>query len=162
MKDKTNRTAGKDKKNRRKGRRQKPQRSVADRLAAFEADIARVRTREEARLIRVARKAGVFSRRIRTADLARMFATALDTHVKTSQLRQLEVKMTTFKRKTTAEERRLDARRKILLGSFLIAQFEHKPELKAQMQPELEQFLDQHRDAMVATANKELLADFLK
>ena len=103
-----------------------------------------------------------FSRRIRTDDLARMFATALDTHVKTSQLKQLEVKMTTLKRKATAEERRLDARRKILLGSFLIAQFEHKPELKAEMQPELDKFLDQHRDPKVAKANKEVLAEFLK
>ncbi len=144
-----------------KGRRKRPKRSVAERVAALEADIARVRTREEARLIRVARKAGVFSRRIRTADLARLFATVPEEQVKASQLKQLEVKMTTLKRKATAEERRLDARRKILLGSFLIAQFEHKPDLKAEMQPELKKFLDQHRDAKVAKANKKLLADFL-
>ena len=146
----------------RKRRRQGPRRSVAERLDALEGDIARVRAREEARLIRVARKAGVFSRRFRTAELERLFASALEGQVKASQLRQLEVKMTTLKRKSTAEERRLDARRKILLGSFLIAQFEHKPNLKAEMQPELEKFLDQHRDAKVAKANKDLLAEFLK
>ena len=146
----------------RKTRKPGPKRSVAERLAALDADIDRVRTREEARLIRVARKAGYFKRRFRTDALARLFATALENHGKASQLRQLEVKMTTLKRKSTAEERRLDARRKILLGSFIIAQFEHKPELRAQMQPELEKFLDLHRDARVAKANKDLLADFLK
>ena len=153
--------AGKEQKRKARRHSRGPHRPVADRLAALRADIDRVRTREEARLIRVARKAGYFKRRVKTADLARLFAPVLETHEKASQLEQLEVKMTATKRKATAEERRLDARRKILLGSFLIAQFEHKPDLKADMQPELEKFLDLHKDAKVATANKALLADFL-
>ena len=62
----------------------------------------------------------------------------------------------------SAQERRDDTRRKILLGSFLIAQFEHKPEMLAQMQPEIEQFLDQHKDKTVAQANKSLLSEWLK
>ena len=33
--------------------------------------------------------------------------------------------------KATAEERRLDALHNILLGSFLIAQVQHKPQVKA-------------------------------
>jgi len=147
---------------RRQPRRPGPKRSVAERLAGIRSDIDRVRAREEARLIRVARKAGYFNRRFRTAEVERLFAAGLDRKVKTSQLRQLEMKMTALKRKATAEQRRLDARRKILLGSFLIAQFEHKPDLKAQMQPELDRFLDLHRDPGVAKANKALLADFLE
>lgn len=146
----------------RKRRELKPNPPVAERLASLGADIDRVRAREETRLIRIAREAGYFKRRIRTDTLRHLFAPCADTPSQLSQLKRLEMKMTALKRKATAEERRLDARRKILLGSFLIAQFEHKPDLKAEMQPELDRFLDQHRDAKVAAGNKALLADFLK
>lgn len=142
----------------------KPRRPMAERIATLEADIARVRSREEARLIRVARKAGYFRTRISTAGIKALFETAPRQTPRTprhSQLTKLETEMTRLTHQTTAEARRDDARRKILLGAFLIAQFEHKPKLRAEMTPELDQFLDQHRDPKVAAANKALLADFL-
>lgn len=133
----------------------------AARIAALEKDVDRVRTREEGRLLRVARKAGYFDQRMSNAELMARLAPSRETPPPPSQLNKLEAALMNMKRKSAAEERREDARRKILLGAFLIAQFEQKPDLKAQMQPELERFLDQHRDANVAAGNRELLADFL-
>ena len=60
----------------------------------------------------------------------------------------------------SAQDRRDDTRRKILLGSFLIAQFEHDPTLLDQMQGEIIRFLDQHKDPNVAAGNKLLLGQW--
>ena len=59
------------------------------------------------------------------------------------------------------EARREDTRRKILLGSFLIAQMEHKPVLRADMVAELDQFLELHKDPNAVVRNKELLKEWL-
>ncbi|WP_419739473.1 hypothetical protein [Ruegeria sp.] len=116
----------------------------AEQIALLGAEAKRVRQREEARLIRTARKAGYFDRRVTNAELIRRLRPEVDRPVKQSQLQKLETRMARTKRKATEEERRLDVRRKILLGSFLIAQLEHKPEIKTLVQDELPNFLDQH------------------
>lgn len=127
------------------------------------ANIERVRKREEARLIKLAKKAGLFDWRIKTADLEALLSSglkALDPRQQ-SQLSKLETAMAQAKKKQSEHERRQDAQRKILLGSFLIAQMRHKPVLKADLIPELEQFLDQHKDPNIAKRNKELLKEWL-
>ena len=123
----------------------------------------KVRAREEARLLRVAKKLGLFEWRITTAELEQMFTKGLKAcdPQKQSQLSRLETEMVKIKQKRSEEERRLDARRKILLGSFIIAQMEHKPVLKADLIPELVQFLELHKDPKAVERNKDLLKDWL-
>jgi len=136
--------------------------SADQRLSELHSRIAQVREREEARLIKTARAAGYFDRLITTPNLR----AGLDEFLskagpRQSQLARLEQELKMAKVKQTAQERKDDARRKILLGSFLIAQFEHKPALLAQLQSELDKFLDQHKDKHVADANKALLGQWL-
>ena len=133
-----------------------------EQLALLKAEIEWRRKNEEARLIRTAHRAGYFRRRVTSAQLTRMLTPTEDEPAVTSQLMKLEIRMANVKTKATAEERRLDTRRKILLGAFLIAQAAHKPEIKAMVKAELPGFLNQHRDAKVAANNKALLAEYLE
>jgi hypothetical protein len=81
---------------------------------------------------------------------------------KFSQLRKLEDKIAMAENKISTEERKLDARRKILLGAFLMAQVKHRPEQFDWIPKELEKFLDTHTSEKIAASNKEVLADWLK
>jgi hypothetical protein len=129
--------------------------------------IAKVRRREEKRLLLIAKKVGLFDWRLSTAQLETLLSDGLDallddeTPAKTSQLSRLEISMAKAKKGQSEEARKEDARRKILLGSFLIAQMEHKPVLKADMMAELDQFLEQHKDPKAVERNKELLKERL-
>ena len=137
-----------------------PDESLADER---DAKIAHVRQREEKRLITLARKAGFFDRRVSTTEISTMFKELLKKQKtpKRSQLNRLEDQMNTAKRRQSAQERKDDARRKILLGAFIMAQIEHRPEEFTWLARELEKFLDTHPDATVAANNKLLMAEFL-
>lgn len=133
------------------------------RIEALQAKIDTVQKREEARLIKLARSAGYFERRALSGDVRAMFdAFVAASKPKQSQLTRLQKEIKTMAARQSAQDRRDDTRRKILLGSFLIAQFEHKPELLAQMQSEIERFLEQHKDKTVVQTNKSLLNEWLK
>ena len=129
--------------------------------------IAKVRRREEKRLLLVAKKAGLFEWRLSTAQLDALLSKGLDALLdapaptKKSQLSRLETQMAKAKKGHSEEARREDTRRKILLGSFLIAQMEYKPVLKADMMAELDQFLELHKDPKAVERNKELLKEWL-
>tara|TARA_B110000908_G_scaffold172715_1_gene242289 strand:- start:2809 stop:3276 length:468 start_codon:yes stop_codon:yes gene_type:complete len=129
--------------------------------------IAKVRRREEKRLLLVAKKAGLFEWRLSTAQLDALLSKGLDALLdapaptKKSQLSRLETQMAKAKKGQSEEARREDTRRKILLGSFLIAQMEYKPVLKADMMAELDQFLELHKDPKAVERNKELLKEWL-
>jgi nitrogen fixation-related uncharacterized protein len=131
------------------------------------ARIAKVRRREEKRLLLVAKKVGLFEWRLSTAQLDDLLSKGLDALLdasaptKKSQLSRLEIEMAKVKKGQSEEARREDTRRKILLGSFLIAQMEHKPVLKADMMAELDQFLELHKDPNAVVRNKELLKEWL-
>ena len=132
-------------------------------LEEKEARVAKVRKREEARLIKLAEKAGLFQWRLSSAQLETLLRDGLaaaDTK-RQSQLLRLENDVKLTKKRQSEQARREDAQRKILLGSFLIAQMEHKPALKVEMASELEQFLDLHKEPKVAGRNKELLKKWL-
>lgn len=139
------------------------QQSGTARLEEIKHKAEGVRAREEARLIKLAQAAGYFDKRALSKDVRAMFdAFVAEQGPKQSQLTRLNKEVKTMAARQSQEERRLDTRRKILLGSFLIAQFEHKPALLAQMHGEIEQFLDQHKDKAVAEANKAILSQWLK
>ena len=139
---------------------------LADRtnLVDLSAKIEQVRAREEARLLRIAKQKGFFRKRWKTAELEAALEKLCSDHdtPRQSQLEQLEAKLKVQTTKQSAQERREDTRRKILLGSFLIAQLEHKPALRDMLLPELEPFLDQHKNKDIAAQNKELLKDWLE
>ena len=132
-------------------------------LKEKEARVAKVRKREEARLIKLAEKAGLFQWRLSSVQLEALLLDGLaaaDTQ-RQSQLLKLENDVKLTKKRQSEQARREDAQRKILLGSFLIAQMEHKPTLKAEMATELEQFLNLHKEPNIAERNKELLRKWL-
>ena len=133
-------------------------------LVDLKAKVDQVRDREEARLLRVARQKGFFRKRWKTAELEDAIEKLCAEHeaARQSQLSLLEVKLKVQTTKQNAQERREDTRRKILLGSFLIAQLEHKPALRDMLLPELEPFLDQHKNKEIAAQNKALLKDWLE
>ncbi|WP_299082945.1 hypothetical protein [uncultured Ruegeria sp.] len=70
--------------------------------------------------------------------------------------------MNDMKSTLSKQQRKDDTRRKILLGSFLIAQMEHRPEDFGWVKQELEKFLDTHTKANIVAQNKVLLAEFLR
>ncbi len=131
--------------------------------AELEGEIKRVRTREEARLIAAAKRAGYFNQAIKTSQVNEMFKKTLTAMPpKYSQLRKLEDRMTKLKTQMREAARRLDAQRKILLGSFLMAQMDHRPDEFKWVPGELDKFLSQHKDDNVAARNKGIMADWLE
>lgn len=142
-------------------RLRQPQRSK--RLAEMEAQVKRLRERDEARVLRLARRAGVFDQYWTLPELLAClteFAEARKTG-RASQLKIAEDRMVRAKKVESEEERKLDARRKILLGSFLLARFDRFPAERERMQGEIFRFLDTHKDENVRARNKALLADIL-
>ena len=133
-----------------------------ERIEAGQVKLEAVRHREEARLIKLARAAGYFDRLALSKDVSKMFKAFLDDLPnKESQLKRIDKQVKSMKTHQSKQDRKDDTRRKILLGSFLIAQFEHKPELLGSMQIEISKFLDLHKDKNVAAANKKLLAQWI-
>ncbi|WP_299083417.1 hypothetical protein [uncultured Ruegeria sp.] len=126
------------------------------------AEIARVRTREEKRLIRVAKASGYFGQKITSQQLTALLKALVKQSKRESQLKRLEDRMKVQNKKQSEQERREDTRRKILLGAFLIAQIEHRPEDFGWVSGELRKFLDQHKDASVAARNRKLMSEFLR
>ena len=99
-------------------------------LDELDDEIERVRTREERRLIRLARKAGYFQFRFRNDEILAMFKEAfLSEPRRRSTLDRLEARREAH----YAGHRARDARRKALLGGFLVAQCRHKPGVHARL-----------------------------
>jgi hypothetical protein len=108
------------------------------------ADIERVQSREEARLLRIAHKSGFFKKAIKSEDIAKMFESYLTVFEgqRQSQLEDLKLKLSRLDRRRQTHKRREDALAKSLLGSFLMAQFAHKPSFLQFMRPLLRAFID--------------------
>ncbi|MXY33513.1 MAG: hypothetical protein F4Y60_05370 [Boseongicola sp. SB0664_bin_43] len=117
-----------------------------------------MREREERRLIRLARKAGYFQVRIRNDEFLAIFKGAfLSEPRRRSTLDRLEARREAH----YAGRRARDARRKALLGGFLVAQCRHKPEVHARLSPDIRNWLASHRSVGVGTRNVEALEGFL-
>lgn len=133
------------------------------RLQVLQAEALRLRERDEARVIRLARRAGLFDHYWTLPELLECLTefTAARRSGRASQLKLAEDRMARARKIGSEEERKLDARRKILLGSFLLARFERFPLERDRMQGEILRFLDTHKDEDVRARNKALLADIL-
>ncbi len=133
-----------------------------ERLAHLDGEIARVTTREERRLIRVARQAGLFGRRIPSARIGEVLEGLVrDGGHPLSSLAKLRAQADRVRGRQAASARSDDARRKAILGGFLVAQFRHRPGLMARMRPDIEGHLRSHRSEAVAQANLALVTAFL-
>jgi hypothetical protein len=134
-----------------------------ERIQELSAKAETVEARLTARILKVAKTAGLFDRKWTIAELQVALSTMMENQEKTrmSQLSQIKSKLKVTERQEAERKRREHARRMILLGSFLMAQWRHKPDLFASMLPELEPFLDTHTDEGVAKSNKDLLSDIL-
>ena len=132
-------------------------------LAELEAKIEAVKAREEQKLVTLARKAGFFDVKLRAKDIEAVFQDILKNHAskKLSQLKRLEDKRMRTKSAIYRGARKEDARKKILLGAFLIDQFKQNPDLLAKLQPELRKFLERPHEDRTVLANKKILAEFL-
>ena len=126
-------------------------------LDALDAEIGRVREREEKRLVRMARKAGYFDVRIKNEEFGRIFQEAfLADPRRQSTLARLVGRRDAH----YAGRRARDARRKALLGGFMVAQCRHKPEVHAAMVPNIKEWLLSHRSEKVGAKNVEALSGF--
>ncbi|MBF9051897.1 hypothetical protein GTA62_18435 [Roseobacter sp. HKCCD9010] len=119
-----------------------------------------MKTREERRLIRAAEKEGFFRLRFKTSEIHEMVRIAIDANPNRaySTLSTLGARRGRLARNLRAD----DARRKAILGAFIVAQCRHKPELHASIQEEVRAFLWCHPDKGIATANIALLAPFFE
>ena len=153
------RMAIKTSKDRSKAARRRPRSaSAAERLAALDEEIARVEAREERRLVQAARKAGFFEAKVSVPEMAAMFRAFLNEQDR----KPSTLKMLRNRRLVLAQSSRaVDARRKAVLGGFLVAQCRHKPALHASIIPDIRDVLRSHTDAKVAEGNLALLDPFL-
>ena len=133
------------------------------RIAAIGAELARIRAREERRLIQAADRAGFFDLRFTHARTVAMLRRAVEEapDPKRSALARLRRDLGRIRTRVARAARTNDARRKALLGGFLVARCRHKPELHAGIAPDIRRFLESHAIAEVAARNVELLEGFL-
>ena len=138
-------------------------RDPEEKLHELDTEIKRVRTRDEKRLITLAQKAGYFEYRLGADATLAMFEAAIAAldPGKPSTLAKLESDAARLRTRIRKAARADDARRKVLLGGFLVAQCRHRSELHTAIAPDIRTFLAQHRDPDVAARNLALLKDFL-
>lgn len=126
-------------------------------IERVENEIIRVRKREERRLIKAADRAGYFRFRIASDEIFWLFQDAIDSgDYRRSTLAKLLARREGIRR----NERSKDARRKALLGSFLVAQCRHKPEIHAALAPDIRKWTAAHPHEGVAERNLEALKTF--
>lgn len=129
-----------------------------DVLDELDDEIERVRARDEHRLCRLARKAGFFQVRFGNDEVLAMFKEAFRPGTRRrSTLARLE------KRREThyAGRQARDARRKALLGGFLVAQCRNNPEVHASLSPDIRKWLASHRSKSVSKGNVKAVEGFL-
>ena len=127
-------------------------------LDALDAEIGRVRAREERRLARQADKAGYFRRRMRNEEILGLFAAAFaEVPKRPSTLARLETRRDLL----FSGPRARDARRKALLGAFVVTRCRRRPDVHAALVPDIREFLWSHQNEDVAARNVRALAGFL-
>lgn len=139
-------------------RRKRPHQDQRATLIKIEAEIERVKARDERRLIRAAEKEGFFAVQSSQAQMREMFRAELDGRL--SQKDSGLLKLQRRKSKTARDLRAKDAQRKAILGAFIVAQCRHKPELHASIQEDVRNFLWRHPDKGIAAGNIALLSPF--
>ena len=128
-------------------------------LDALDAEIARVTAREERLALRRLHKAGYFQFRFTNDEFATIFPEAFLAEARRpSTLARLQTRRDAH----YAGRRARDARRKALLGGFLVAQCRHKPEVHAAMVPDMREWLLSHRSEKIGARNIDALSGFFE
>ena len=139
-----------------------PGRTDDERIAAIEADQLRLRERAKAQLIRAAEQAGLFDYHFTTPELRTLLKDALGREARPiSMLQKRKREIVQIKTRKQRSQRADDARRKALLGGFMVAQFRHKPDIHAQLAPDLYAHLAAHPKPRMAEANIAFMAAVL-
>ena len=126
-------------------------------LDALDTEIARVRRREEQRLVRLARQAGYFHKRMKNEEILGLFREHfLNEPKRLSRLARLEAR----REARYAGRRARDDWRKALLGGFVVTQCRRKPDVHAALVPDIREFLWSHRNEEVGARNVEALSSF--
>ncbi len=127
-------------------------------LDALDAKIARVIAREERRAIGMLRRTGYFQEATTNDEFESLIREWLLTKERQpSPLAGLEAQ----REARYAGRRARDARRKALLGGFVVAQCRHKPDVHSALAPDIRDWLLSHRNAKVGARNVEALSGFL-
>lgn len=127
-------------------------------LDVLDAEIARVRDREERLALRRLHRVGYFRFRWTNGEFAELFAKAfLAEPRRPSTLARLEGR----REAQYAGRRARDARRKAILGGFVVAQCRHKPDVHGDLVPDIREWLLSHRSPEVGARNVEALSGFL-
>ena len=127
-------------------------------LDKLDEEIDRVRTRDDRRLNRLARQAGFFKVHVRSDEILAMFAELVGSERRRwSRLALLEERRAAH----YAGRRARDARRKALLGGFLVAQCRHKPDVHARLSQDIRKWLASHRSKSVGERNVKAVEGFL-
>ena len=131
---------------------------TADAIEKVENEIVRVREREERRLIKAADRAGYFRFRIGSDEVVRLLQDMIGNgeERRRSTLARLLARRERFRR----SEQSRDARRKAILGRFLVAQCRHKPEIHAALAPDIRKWIAAHPHENVAARNLDALETF--
>ena len=124
----------------------------------LEDEMARVREREERRLITAADNAGYFDIRLKNEQIVKMVRDTIET---LNPKRSALAKLGDRKAQASNKKRKDDARRKVLLGGFLVAQCRHKREFHTAIVEDIRTFLKENRSETVAARNIQLLEAFL-
>lgn len=127
------------------------------------AKLTKVEAREHARLIRIAQKSGFLDIKLTTSEIEAVFDAFMKSTDK-KRLSQLKKLRLTLKRTQSAEKktaRRASERKKILLGSFFVAQARHKHKFVPGVRKQLMAFLEADKNAARVMRNKALLSVFL-
>ncbi|MCY4306117.1 MAG: hypothetical protein OXC62_15280 [Aestuariivita sp.] len=124
----------------------------------LETEIKRVRRKEEKRLIAAAEKAGFFEVRIPSTRLIAMIeAEKAAVSFKLSTIVKLKQNLNSL----SHAKRKIDTRRKIILGSFVVAQCRHKPDIHDEIARDIKEYLSHHPNQKRAGDHLAVLSAFL-
>ena len=131
-------------------------------LAALDAEIARVRLRDEQKLIKCAQRAGLFNVRISASALQQMMNIAIDTmQPPRSKLAALIDKRKLHEQRARQAKRSDEARIKAILGGFFVAQCRYQPKLFERYRPLIEAHIARHPVETTAAENATFMKPFL-
>ena len=132
-------------------------------LDDMQSHLAKVEEREHARLIRIAKKSGFLDIKLTTPEIEAVFAEFMKAtdKVRVSQLKKLREQVARKENTERKSARRSTERKKILLGSFFVAQARHKPNFAPRVRNHLISFLEADKNKARVSRNKALLAVFL-
>ena len=139
-----------------------PGRSLEERVTAAEARLVRLRQNAETQLLRAAEKARVYDYKFTAMQLQTLMQEIVAREPRPlSLLRRSKMELEQLKARKAKSSRKDMGRTKALLGSFMVAQWRHKPDLHAELAPDLRDHLGAHKRPEMAQANLDFMAGLL-